>query len=226
MVIDASDGSCNCDTGYTQSGGVYTDEAYCNDNQLVANLKSEYPLTSDVVLGTLTSTVSSLVQEHYYDWAGTNCYYFWDVANIKACQVLANLCVLQHYSEDASPCNILEKLDDLRQKGIPDIFFSDTATVRQNTDITLNYAYEDDDGGLNGKVDFYLSSFSLDGTWLGMEPLASQFFYGPYTPPSIVEDEIGNFGFNIEESFKLNLTDLVAEGGEPLFYELRQNFCG
>ena len=44
-----------------------------------------------------TYSVSSLMIQHYYLYAAASCYDYEGVKDLAACQLLGNLCVLQHY---------------------------------------------------------------------------------------------------------------------------------
>ena len=180
-----NNGECQCKSGFDQSGGIYiSDEIFCTD----ASFRTVAGVTfsSRLLLNDLAVDVDSIVQSHYYEWAAGHCYNFRDVTNIQACQTLANLCVMQHYNGDVAPCEVLSELSRNPtvngasdwQHAVPRIFYEDAAsTVRLETDIPLQFAYEEDArSGLEAKVHFYLSSFTLNGEWLGMEELTSQFW--------------------------------------------------
>ena len=226
MVV-AANGDCVCGSGYIETGGSFIEsEIFCVSSALYSSA------SYDLLLNDVDVEVSSAVQAHYYPWASVNCKYFRSVEDTKACQVLTNLCVMQHFHSDSDACADLESLQSSRSPSVngasdwkhslPWLLYSEDATgVRETTDISLKFAYEDDDrSGVTSRAEMFLSTFTLDGEWLGMEPLASQFWYGPSTPPSVVEDEIGNFGFNVEDSFTLNVTELIASGQTSNFYEL------
>jgi hypothetical protein len=191
QVIDSS-GKCACGTGYVESGGALGDAAdvFCTPTTETGLVLSEYPRRSALVLSQLSVTLTSAVQDHYYVWSAVRCFYFRDVADLQPCQVLANLCALQHYNEQSSACTLLEHLQSVRtptendapandwKHALPWIFYGDSAAeVRLLTDISLTFAYEDDArGGLAAKTEFYLSSYTLEGEWRGMEPLTTQFW--------------------------------------------------
>ena len=45
-----------------------------------------------------------VVFQHYFTAAATGCFYYADERDGPACQVLANLCVLQHFDPNAPAC--------------------------------------------------------------------------------------------------------------------------
>ena len=171
QVMDSS-GKCACTTGYVESGGALGDAAdvFCTPTTETGSLLALYPRKSELVLRDLSVTLTSAVQEHYYVWSSVRCYYFRSVSDLQPCQVLANLCVLQHYNEYSSACKLMLDLQSVRtptENGVADwkhalpwVFYGDSAAeVRLVTDIALNFAYEDDArGGLASRTEFYLSS--------------------------------------------------------------------
>jgi len=56
------------------------------------------------------STNSVATFENYFVSAAIGCYYFSSDLSTKSCQILGNLCVLNHFSPKTAPCDIFNKL--------------------------------------------------------------------------------------------------------------------
>jgi hypothetical protein len=91
-------------------------ELYCVPTATGAAFVSQAAAASEVAVyldeSTSGTDVDSLIIKHYYPWAATRCSYYSDgnAEDTRACQALANLCVLNTYATNSAPCSLLDDL--------------------------------------------------------------------------------------------------------------------
>lgn len=221
--------SCQCQTGYTKVGQPSIGTQSCVQSSLLpGNYQSQENTAATVQFQ--SGDVLSLTILHYYTAAVTACKYHGTLQDSVACQTLANLCVLETYNfRSGSACSA----------------FNSILLGRANTNINgvqnwvpgmpwLTYA-----NGEVCKVDllqmrmklsnkllqYVLSVYSLNGTWLGYSELGTTLNYCTRRAPNSNQGggtgsptgwEI--FGAYQKSMFQCDLDSLITQ--EQLFYEL------
>jgi len=181
----------------------------------------------------------SLAMKHFFVNASAKCYFYKGPESIANCQCLANLCALHLFDPTSAPCSAFHDIEEARgsgaydqagwQSALPWLKYDESAAVvrgDRSIDMTL---------GLNvaavraGNVDaseltFYFGVTSLNGTWLGLQEVDTQFFYcasgAPRTNQGGGTSRSTNwlrYGNSFREKFRCDLEGLIDR--EPLFYE-------
>ena len=149
---------------------------------------------------TATATVTSDFIKNNFDYAYYKCAKIADTADLtkdiqEACHSLANMCVMNMYDDDHDTCDNFEKIKDLRQidyyddisnwkEALPWLMYRDAAkTVREDRSIKMQVSFVDMIG-FSSKLDFRLAKYTLDGVFVGIEPLSTQFSYCKMASPS------------------------------------------
>jgi meckelin len=185
----------------------------------------------------------SLTLKHYFVNATAQCYFYRGPESNPNCQTLANLCVLQLYDPTSSACLAYAELENLRQVGsypvgnpgwrrkLPWLHYDGTAeSVRNDAEGIGMVLSLSNEAVLAGKahaanLTFFLSVTALNGTWLGLQELDTQFFYCAASAPNTGQGGGSSrstawrkFGNGFHEKFKCDLQGLMDKG-DPLFYE-------
>jgi len=176
--------------------------------------------------------VTSLTMQHYYLQAVSQCQFFGSPDDVRYCQQLANLCVLQLYADTAITCINHETIIKLRGTlnqvryitnwayGQPWLYFGGTDA---NAVCTSNiYQVRKT---LNDVLRYMLAVYTMNGTFVGWKPLEASLAYCTKGAPHTAKgggDNAGTdwqiVGFDQSYSFRCELLPLLAR--EQLFYEL------
>ena len=190
---------------------------------------------------TLVETVTnSLTFKHYLINATANCYFYKGPENSANCQTLANLCVLQLYDAKSGACEAFAAIESAREQGsyaqegwgtsLPWLHYDGIAAeVRSEETIEMTLALDNAavvaENADASELTFYVSVTALNGTWLGLEELTTQFFYCPFSGPRSGEGggtgrstTWRRFGNSFSETTLCDLDRLASM--EALFYEL------
>ena len=92
------------------------------------------------------------------------------------------------FDMESAACSQFKQIEAERQENdfsingwketLPWIFYdSDPYTVRNDETILMKMAFEAGQVGRDHRLRFVLSSYTLNGTWLGYAPLGTQFYY-------------------------------------------------
>lgn len=229
--------SCNCRPGYYIAGDTTIGESYClptDSNIADASTNANIPMWLD--RETEPTVVPSLTVKHWYPFAATYCEDYYGSGNatsVAACQTMANLCVLGMYSPSAGVCRKFDRIaaardSDEKQRGItswhkalPWIKYDPVALPPDVCKSTLF----SDNIALDTALDFYLSTYTLNGTWLGFTKLGTDFYFCTLKPPNSYygggdgSDTSWQYFANTRTiSHQCDLETLI--GKETYFYEL------
>lgn len=162
------------------------------------------------------ATASTLLSNHLMS-SGTRCY---GGNNATACQLLANLCVLNGYDLTSGACKIYRAIQTMESCSgdgcetpisVPWLYYLRSSTTTfQDPSFSKHVS-------LDETLKFVLSKYSWNGTWLGSEPLVTQIHNCEITSEAAL-----NFlavGSQRQLDCKLNLPYIVATS-ETVFYEL------
>ncbi|KAJ9523189.1 hypothetical protein QJQ45_024081 [Haematococcus lacustris] len=219
------------------SSGILASTTPLQDLQFVLNA-----LSLSINIGTATqasfpttSVSSSLPLTNLLGPSAKACFVGQDRA---ACNAVANLCVLQNYNGDSAACRLYDALvialsgssTTRRQQTsvrpntgpLPWLYYGSN-TYSTATDVQLNLQFADGDlaSGTASRLTFQLSTYALNGSWLGFKQWTSQFqLCGSSKWES---SKWLQFGWGYVNSCGLDLAALMTElppSREPLFYDL------
>ncbi|GMH43204.1 hypothetical protein BSKO_11126 [Bryopsis sp. KO-2023] len=160
--------------------------------------------------------------------------------NRESCNALANLCTLDVYRRGNFACDAhgalvsrrLSKRYHLESSSFNEnwartmpwlMYQSQPMDWIQATDIDLGLVFGGGSlsSGAISELSFVLSVYSLDGKWLGFEPLTNQFqLCGGTLPHTLSWQEVGrNFMNKCDISVK-DVKDVADRFGEPVMYEV------
>ena len=222
-------------------------ECYCGDSLATsqdscvsiseaASLNELYPL-NDAIIVTYTDLQSgnginernltdSDTFNYFYLKAVFDCYTYND---IKACQQLANLCVLQLYNLRSTVCKAYNYIANLTEQNpnITDpgaranmawIYYENSPKdVIKKDKLDMKITFDPDDDTKTNVLQFRLASFHLNGTFIGFENLTDQLILCPHSYK--VGKYYRTFGTNVDVSCSLDLSVYVSSE-ETKFYEL------
>lgn len=170
-------GACVCGTGYT----MLSHDGLCVLSTTLTQLYSGgsgavltiAPLNVDNTGTTGTAVTSAVVSNHL-----ASALYRCSLGNQSACNLLANLCVLSWYDTSSSPCSLIRSLQSTQSpcRGlaceipttVPWLYYlRSSSEILQESSSILSTTLEDD-------IEFILSTYDWDGTWLGNSKLVDQ----------------------------------------------------
>ncbi|EPY29401.1 transmembrane protein 67 [Angomonas deanei] len=169
-----SGGACVCEPGFTS-----LPDASCV-NETIYNTYVELFQSSSVTLSPPNignqngagSTVAVALASTWTVDLGVQC----SMGNSTACNYLANLCVLLLYDAAAAPCAVYMSLLSNGCNGaacnpntIPPLYYNSTSAI------IVNNRSHRIDVKANQFLQFYVSSYALNGTWLGMYSVLDEF---------------------------------------------------
>eukprot|EP00003_Mantamonas_plastica_P003858 TRINITY_DN13032_c0_g2_i5.p1 TRINITY_DN13032_c0_g2~~TRINITY_DN13032_c0_g2_i5.p1 ORF type:complete len:838 (-),score=230.14 TRINITY_DN13032_c0_g2_i5:794-3010(-) len=227
------DGSCSCDSGFTQSDSTCIPTAGANAivNVYPVSVASQvtYPEYLSTFNGATSSkSVSSATVSQLFLRVATECQ---SERTLTSCQALANLCVLNLYLKTSSPCALYTKLAGERrsvvndQQSWPDTlpwlyYGSEGPGSLTSTDVSMQVSFSliDETRGLTAQLTFVLATYSLNGTFLGMNNLTSelQFCEGKATTLK----NFLRFGFSYENECLFDVSSLIPKTNEMRFYDM------
>ena len=238
---------CECPSDMVAKGKETVGEMYCvsSTSAITTSYEVEYFNVQTSVDAAATSSYSvsnSDILEHYLDWAYYNCYADNFVLTSitpqiqRACQTIANLCVMQLYDNDHIACEKYDSIKNNRdgnyydgisdwKRAAPWLFYSDQAqTVREDREIEMKMSFKKMGGYVN-ELDYRLGKYTMNGTFVGFETLSNQFSYCGRTAP---DTEFGagdtsstkflKFGSSQRETYSCDLETLESE--EMFFYDM------
>lgn len=236
--------SCVCDASYQLVGVSGIGPQSCvlttNIQPFLSQAPAAYRVTYLLSSGSGSVVVeSSLTMQHYYLQAASQCQFFGSPDDVRYCQQLANLCVLQLYADTAIPCinhqTIIKLRGTLNQvRGIsnwaygqPWLYFGGTDDA--NAVCTSNiYLIKKK---LNAVLKYMLGVYTMNGTFLGWKPLEAALSYctngAPFTSKGGGDSAPTDWqivGFDQDYTFSCELQPLLEQqqqqSEEQLFYEL------
>ncbi len=214
MIFDQDTLSCHCREGYILTGEASVGPQSCI-KYLPSISSSDYTNVhfnfvaiqgwnngdddrdDDDKYGSIT--IDSVTMSHYYLSAASQCEYANGIQSettIKACQTLANLCVISSYDVNSPSCQQFLLILDSRRRSsslgnvnvvssyhgenqwkqsMPWLYYNDNIeTILRDRSIEMNVALNEK-RGFTHELKFKLAKYDMDGTFMGMEDLNQQF---------------------------------------------------
>jgi hypothetical protein len=106
--------------------------------------------------------------------------------NIKACQILANICVLQMYNLQLVPCQLYKFINDLQpaqrnknlgaKENMPWLYYIGNSTeILNNTErVKFTPSFDPNDPLYVNKIDLYIAKYDYEGNYFGMKRLSNE----------------------------------------------------
>lgn len=248
MSFTAS-GVCVCDSGYTETGVESLGDKACILSTEANAITPQYPVSQAITvnyydvefraggaLGAVTG-VDSLWFNHLYLRSAVNCWNYRGPEDLPHCQTLGNLCALQLYNPDATVCRLFSRIATARpgslhgfggwSPSLPFLMYRDDGLgVTEDRGVQMRVAFNNNsDSSDYEQLRFVLSKYTLNGTWLGFEPLGWQLQYCQPAPGATStgpsrDTRFLRFGHNHSQKYLCDLRNLLTSGGEPLLYDL------
>ena len=225
----SSSNVCSCDTGYTITGVTSVGEQSCVHSTMISEFTAVQTASSLVTYKT-GNQVASVTILHYYAKAAAECKYYGGATSERACQVLANLCVLQGYDLSFGPCKNFGDILVLRGTtytdsimnwgvGLPWLWYGGGAEVCNDMTFRSQTSLNEQ------QMRYVVASYTLNGTFNGFQELETLFYYCSRSSPfSGYGSGKGSptgwqiFGATSGDTYKCDLDTLLDQ--EQMFYEL------
>lgn len=247
MSFSPAAGACVCDAASEVVGVGTVGPQSCVDAAQLGEVYATYPEAAAIVVpyknlqekpegdADGATNVESETFRHYYGPAAAGClYHDGTPRSDRACQVLANLCVLTQYDLASTPCRLYDDLRLLRaprnswgaRSRLPWLTYArDGDAVRGDGSLMMDMAFTASDARKDHKLRFRLATYALDGTFLGFEPLTTQFFYCGLDAPrtgsgggEASDTAWVRYGYSFRDHFSCSLPSLY--GRPQRLYEL------
>ena len=228
MVMDPTTFTCSCETGYTITGRPSVGVQSCVINAKISEFLDVENAGVRVTYSNAVTVVSETIG-HYFVKAAAECKYFGGASDARACQVLANLCVLQLYDKSSAPCQVFDAIMGDRglsytgnvetwKTSMPMLYYLNSGSC-----FSTNYRQQ---ANLNTQLLRYVvGSYKMDGTFNGYQPLDTFFSYCSRRAPFSGQgggkgqsDKWQIYGSTESASYQCDLDTLL--GQEQLFYEM------
>jgi meckelin len=228
MSMDSSL-NCVCDVGYTITGQVSIGSQSCIFDTMISEFKQNEDVSS-MIKYDKTVSISSSIIKHYYSKSAAECKYYGGASDAKACQTLANLCVLTLYDTSYGPCAAFQAIMLNRgstftnnilnwNSAMPWLFISNTQAAcfakDYHTQVSLNKQY----------FQYIIGSYTLNGTFIGYQPIETLFSYcsrsAPFSGTGGGDSSSSKwqiFGSTEDSKYSCDLNTLMTT--EQLFYEM------
>ena len=189
--------SCDCVAGYTKVGQDAYGVQSCLPNALAVEFVNTELTNSKVTYydngKNIIGSVTSLVVLHYFTTGASRCKHYSSAADIVFCQQLANLCTLQMFDFTYGACKAFNDIGVGRgvnlyglstwHNSMPLLVFPQlvgATALATCKDKSLQMQMS-----LRGKMmNFIVSKFSINGTWLGYNNVSTLFQYCKVAPPN------------------------------------------
>lgn len=232
MILTISNNviTCSCGTDYTLVGNSILDEQRCIFTTEASPFTPLELAASQVNYGNNIGTISSLTFRNYYVEAAAKCKFFSGTDSVRYCQILANLCVLQLYNNNAQVCvnhleNVISRglsvVNDIENwvLGQPWIYFANNNAACQTNTYTNPVSLS------NQLLEYVVAMYTLNGTFVGYNSLETLLSYCTQLPPNSgsgggtgTSTKWQIFGTSQTLIQQCNLKGLL--GQEQYFYEL------
>lgn len=231
MTVSSSTYTCSCASGYTQTGVSSVGELSCVYSGMITEFSSIEESASVVYYRAVadgTVSLTSVTIQHYYASSASRCKYHGGSTDSRACQALANLCVLQMYDSSYGACAAFAAITGAAAKpygidnwgeNMPYLYYTEDDKACTRTDWRTQASLD------NNQLRFVVASYTLNGTFNGFQELGTLFSYCSRKAPF---SEYGGgagsstgwqyFGATESSYYQCDLDTLV--GSEQLFYEL------
>lgn len=193
---------CQCASSYQQVTSDRLNQSKCVKQSQISVLNAKVTLNLAGVVtfadfdasetgssDTKLSFTSALYKDVFL-LAAEECYFYRNEQQNQFCQALGNLCVLQHFSPQASSCAFLDLIQrsgrTTTANGIPGWYAtlpfldygSSTQSVLESTAIGMKMSFdEDSQGATTDHLEFVLVTYDVTGAMKSVKRLTSQFLY-------------------------------------------------
>ena len=226
---------CICEANHVLVGEVALGPQLCLNQSFMPTITTLFKNVKFAYLPGGAMTLQSIVLSHFYLQAASKCEFYEGDSfdSISACQTLLNLCIISWYDEASAPCKQLNTVSSKRQQ-FKDMFTitSENAPIdifqnKENINMKMSLSRKD---GFEHNLDFRLVKYSLNGDYLGFEPLNTALH--SCFDRAIAQTKLSKYGIPFGKSFEIeeecDLASLLEE--ESSFYELylvdKASFCG
>ena len=219
---------CTCDAGYEMTGHVQVGSQSCIASNIAAEFKN-VETKSVVVHYDSQLSVASLTLTHYFVKAAAECKYYGGPQDSRACQILANLCVLQLYDTSAGACAAFQSIQADRgtvfinsimgwNAAMPWLYYKDSTACQDKS-------YRQTASLKSQLLRYVVGAYTLNGTFAGYQSLNSFFAYCSRNAPygrqgtgASTSNSWQLFGVTESGSYKCDLDALLNK--QQLFYEM------
>lgn len=194
--------TCQCATSYQQVTSDRINQSKCVKQSQISVLNAKAPLNLAGVVtfadfdasetgssGLKLSFTSALYQDVFL-LAASECYFYRNEQQNPFCQALGNLCVLQHFSPQASSCAFLDLIQrsgrTTTANGISGWYAtlpfldygSSTQSVLESTAIGMTMSFDEaSQTATSDHLEFVLVTYDVNGALKSVKRLTSQFLY-------------------------------------------------
>jgi len=227
----SSGGSCSCPNGYTLVGIAAIGEQSCLSSTSAQSQIGAVSTASVVKYYDAMSTqVQSLTIQHYYATAAYRCQHYGRVEDSVQCQILANICALQLFNDQAIACQTFQSIILARGNnivngvsnwgvGMPWLYLSGGGLSCFSTIYTAIMFFN------NYQMAYLVGKFAMNGTFLGYSKMETLFGYcGALVPNSgygggnNIDTSWLYFGSSKRAVYSCELNTLLST--EQYFYEI------
>ena len=221
---------CTCPNGYSITGVSTIGPQSCVLTSLAVSYLKLENIAINIKYNDIGITVLSSTISHYFIKAATHCQYFGGSKDIQSCNILANLCALQLYDDQSTVCSTYLSIIASRGAvyidnvanwvtGMPWLYYSGSSTACFDSGVDRTVTLRNDN------LEYVLGTFTMNGTFLGYQPLGTLFTYcgrvGPYSSTGGGTSSTSDyqiFAHVTNNNYTCDLTTLY--GKQQLFYEL------
>ncbi|KAJ0406698.1 hypothetical protein ATCC90586_008115 [Pythium insidiosum] len=245
--LDKTTLQCQCPPGFQRVESALFDVTHCVAPSRVATLSAKVNLNLATTISFATasgdgasvlSLESDLLQDAFL-LAASECYFFRSERQIRYCQALGNLCVLQHLDPKAAPCALL---DLIQRSGrmttangisgwfatLPFLSYATNApSVLASTGIGMKMSFDETaNSGTSDHLEFLLATYALNGTLKGFRRLTTelQFCQDPSAASSrgtaTTSQLWARFGVSTTTTFTCDLASLPTSRDAMELHEL------
>lgn len=233
MTVSTS-GICTCPSDYT----IWNNE--CLLTAVYATIVGQYPIEIAATVNykqvyeTMAQKIkvtpssqnvrSNIIYQQFYP-AATQCK---QMADVAACNNLANMCVAQLYEEQTSACQLFSSIINAKsdnvngfpgwRAGMPWLKYSALSnSIISNDDIAMKVALTSKNKSGVKRLTYILSVYKWSGEWLGFRELTNELSLCP--GGNFDQTRFLNFGAEQKIECRFNVRSLI-KFDEPEFYEL------
>ena len=173
---------CTCPVTYTITGDTSIGPQSCVLTTQASSFLQIENLASNVKYYDTVTTLISTTMLHYFTKAATHCQHYGGSQDIQQCEILANLCALQLYDDQSTVCatyiSITTKRGNDYQfnvlnwvKGMPWLYYAGNSVACFDSGIDQSVSLRND------HLQYVLGTYTMNGTFLGYQPLNTLFSY-------------------------------------------------
>ena len=230
MSRDEKPFTCKCPADVFESLDSCISNAEFNDDRVKASSLAHsitYHYIESAQGMSSASITPSYMIEYLYPNSTVECYKY---GTIKACQTIANICVLTLYDMTHESCELYQVTvrksteyahptvhDGGWKKNMAWLFYERSTTSVLKTSVDMKVTFDPDDDSKVNLMQFTLAEFDIDGTLIGFQEMTDQLILCPHS----LEDskKYRKFGTNININCNLDLTTFLTKP-KTTFFEL------